>query len=182
MPEPLDVWRRDSVGRAVQRLSAPPWHRARVLQRHRFLPYLRTHCQTRSPNTHTHTHIQTDTRAEFSPRAVLVCAQSGCLFLVPHRWLQVWAWDSGRGRAPGFVPGWCTSQHPPLQRPGSPGNSRPCGIGSIALPPPCYPSACQKKEDSSWAKFSIGKWGTLVLKPSSVWLSKNQSFKGENIL
>lgn len=43
MPEPLDVRRRDSVGCAVKCLSAPPWRRARVLQRHRFLPYLRTH-------------------------------------------------------------------------------------------------------------------------------------------
>lgn len=54
MPEPLDVRRRDPVGCAVKGLPAPPWHRARVLQRNRLLPYLRTHCQTRSPHKHTH--------------------------------------------------------------------------------------------------------------------------------
>ena len=61
MPQPLDVWRRDSVGCAVKCLSAPSRHWTRVLQRHRFLPYLRTHCQMRKP-THTHTR----TRAQFN--------------------------------------------------------------------------------------------------------------------
>lgn len=65
MPQPLDVWRWDSVGCAVKCLSAPSWHWTRVLQRHCFLPYLRTHCQMRKP-TNTQAHAHTHTRAKFN--------------------------------------------------------------------------------------------------------------------
>lgn len=90
------------------------------------------------------THTNRHTRARFNHWwRGRVRAKSGCLvkdlFLVSHRWQRVWAWDSCRVRAPGFVPGQCTSQHPPLRHPGSPGNAHPCGIGSIALLPPCRP-------------------------------------------
>lgn len=45
-PEPLDVWRRDPVGRAVKRLPAPPRYRAGLPRRHGLLPDLRSHCRT----------------------------------------------------------------------------------------------------------------------------------------
>lgn len=51
MPEPLDLRVGDPMGRAVEGLPAPPRDRARVLQRHRFLSYLRTHCQERRAQT-----------------------------------------------------------------------------------------------------------------------------------
>lgn len=78
MPQPLDVWRWDSVGCAVKCLSAPSWHWTRVLQRHCFLPYLRTHCQMRKP-TNTQAHAHTHTRAKFNHWGELKTDRNGLM-------------------------------------------------------------------------------------------------------